>query len=122
LNELEQKYDCKIKVLKDPEAFLLMDRDTFLVPCHVPFDATEIALEVADEKGIAGLLDSCYIGTNHQQELEKARLDSNVPKESFGCFTSSQMFTWLKQCEGSSEIGGDQWYDLNRYIYPNTGK
>jgi hypothetical protein len=49
--KLSSIYGLQIKIVQDPEAFLMMDDSPIVFPRHPMFDAAEIALCAQDKEG-----------------------------------------------------------------------
>jgi hypothetical protein len=116
LRELEERYACKIEVADDPDGFLLMDENTFLVTCMFPGDAQDIALEVVGGKGLAGMLGPA-IERDDQMMLETHPIDPSIRMAGLERCISSRKFEWGQKCErmklpeGIPESGLDGWFE-----------
>jgi hypothetical protein len=115
LEQLEERYGCNIEVMDDPDGFLLMDENTFLVTCMFLGDAQEIALEVVGGKGLAGMLGPA-VDRDDQRMLETYPIDPKITMWRMESFISSRKFEWGQKCEylelpmGIEGSGVDGWF------------
>jgi len=118
LNDLS----TNIRVLEDPEGFLEMGSETFLFHCHMPFDATEIALAVAGEKGLAGLMCAPIADEDHQVKFTGAKLGSDTKPQELARLTSTRKYEWMKKCEPQRINPEHKWFGVGQSsaIYVRT--
>jgi hypothetical protein len=116
-----KNYKCKIHIVKEPEAFCMVDDKTFLVTGHTGFDMVDIALEVAGDKGLAGWLGH-LIWQDHQELLEETQVYTDVPLTNFASLTSTRKFNFEKNCEPLLRDEIKEWFGTNHYLYLNLKK
>jgi hypothetical protein len=87
----------RMQVVEDPEAFLAMDKHTFLFHCHMPFDAGAIALSVAGDEGLAGMM-CAQIMRGHELELAGAEVNAGTNPAHFRGLVSISKVEWAKKC------------------------
>lgn len=56
LGELSTKFNREIEIVEDPNGLLEMDEQTIVFHCRIPFDIADLAVYIAGENGLAGLL------------------------------------------------------------------
>jgi hypothetical protein len=105
-----------IEIVDDPDGFLEMDDQTIMFHCHLPFDVADIALDVAGENGLAGLI-GAEIGEDHQKELEGKVLDSDTTMWQLGKLNSSKKCNWAKACKKLAIRSSEQWYGEGAHFY-----
>jgi len=87
-----------IEIVEDPDAFLMLDENTFLFHCDTPFDASAIALSLTGtDRGLAGIMRAPF-ERNDEKKLTGAIIDSDTKPELLRRLVSSSLYLWSKIC------------------------
>tara|TARA_R110002003_G_scaffold109_5_gene9164 strand:+ start:32067 stop:33137 length:1071 start_codon:yes stop_codon:yes gene_type:complete len=104
-----------IVTLDDPKAFCEIDRHTIVVQCHMPFDAAEIALAMAGDDGLAGLI-CAPIAENHQATVAGTQISDHKDRSNRDIWyqlqrlCSTRKWQWKEQCAVQQLPGEDGWF------------
>jgi len=87
----------KIAIVEDPEAFYEMDNHTLLLYFHMPFDVGAVALAVAGEGGLAGMM--CVpINADHESLLRGKALNAPMSYCNAIRLHFSAKWEWARRC------------------------
>jgi hypothetical protein len=112
---LLHRYFPDIVTLDDPKAFCVVDRHTIVVQCHMPFDAAEIALAMAGDDGLAGLI-CAPIAENHQAALAGMQISDHDDWDDLAIsyqlqrLCSTRKWQWKEQCAVQKLPGEGNWF------------
>ncbi|KAF2825784.1 hypothetical protein CC86DRAFT_407043 [Ophiobolus disseminans] len=99
-----------IEVIEDPEAFLMLDSNTFLFHCHMPFDASAIALSLAGDDGLAGLMCAPLRSTSDEATLTGKTLVPGTNPMLIRKLLSNSTWDWSLGCVKKTIKPDHKWY------------
>jgi len=92
--KLMRTYFPGIEIVEDLDAYLMLDENTLLFHCDMPFDPSAIALSLtATDGGLAGIMCAPF-ENNDEEDLTGAVVDPDTTPKLLGRLVSGSLYSW----------------------------